>query len=154
MAKIPLQNENSQFITSHLKSNPCGNMQTFKTFKTFLGFRIATVLSSELLYAIWIVRNEVVFDHKRKSTIDIERLFRHRVRWRIKTDFVRLNRQAFIDLWCKAYVLVTWAVLAGGQGGSCPPVSWPCPPTAPQFLSMHSSSALLFSGLSFAREEK
>jgi len=67
--------------------------------------RIATVLSSELLYAIWIIRDEVVFDHKRKSTIDIERLFRHRVRWRIKTDFVRLNRQAFIDLWCNANVL-------------------------------------------------
>ena len=60
--------------------------------------RIATVLSSELLYAIWIIRNEVVFDPKRKSTIDIARLFRHRVRWHIKTDFVRLSRQTFIDL--------------------------------------------------------
>ena len=33
---------------------------------------IATVLSSELVYAIWKIRNELVFDHKRKSTIDIE----------------------------------------------------------------------------------
>ena len=67
--------------------------------------RIATVLSSELLNAIWIIRNEVVFDHKRKSTIDTERLFRHLVRWCIKTDFVRLNRQTFIDLWCNVNVL-------------------------------------------------
>ena len=67
--------------------------------------RIATVLSSELLYAIWINRNEVVFDHKRQGTIEIERLFRHRVRWRIKTDFVRQHRQSFLDLWCNAKVL-------------------------------------------------
>ena len=53
------------------------------------------------------IRTEVVFNHKRKSTIDSERLFRRRVRWRIKTDFVRLSRQTFIDLWCSATVLAT-----------------------------------------------
>jgi len=68
---------------------------------------IATVLCSELLYAIWLIRNEVVFQHKRRSTIEIERLFRHRVRWRIKTDFVRRNRQTCLDLWCNADVLAT-----------------------------------------------
>ena len=52
-------------------------------------------------------RYEVVFDHKRKSTIDIDGLFRHRIRWRIKTDFVRLNRQKCIDLWCNAHVLAS-----------------------------------------------
>ena len=67
--------------------------------------RIATVLSSELLYAILINRIEVVFDHKRQGTIEIERLFRHRVRWCIKTNFVRRHRQVFLDLCCNAKIL-------------------------------------------------
>lgn len=53
--------------------------------------RTATILSSELLYAIRIIRNEVVFNHKQKSTIDIERLFRHRVCWYKISDFIRLS---------------------------------------------------------------
>jgi len=63
-------------VNAWLSTITCANVKLSIEQALFFNFvhwstehiRIATVLSSELLYAIWIIRNEVVFDRKRKST--------------------------------------------------------------------------------------
>lgn len=77
-------------------------------FATELG-KINTTLAittSELINAIWSRRNEIVFDKKRHGTQDIEFLFLHRLRTRIRADFLRLPRADFTRTWNNVFVTI------------------------------------------------
>lgn len=59
------------------------------------------VLSGEAKLAIWTQRNRVKYDKKRLLSQDILRYFVHSVKTRIQADFVRLDRHAFVNIWCR-----------------------------------------------------
>ena len=59
------------------------------------------VLSGEAKLAIWTQRNRVKYDKKKLSSLDILRLFVHSVKTRIQADFVRLDRDTFVNIWCR-----------------------------------------------------
>jgi hypothetical protein len=59
------------------------------------------IISGELREAIWIQRNRAAKERINITQRDIERLFKHRLRLRIKADFLRWPRLRFKDVWCR-----------------------------------------------------
>ena len=64
-----------------------------------------SVLFSELLYSIWIKRNEAIYRKTHVDTRSIVVLFMHRLRTRIKADFIRFTMEQFRAVWCYSNVL-------------------------------------------------
>jgi len=68
---------------------------------TALDVTTLLVLSGEAKLAIWTQRNRVKYDKKKLFSLDILRFVVHSVKTRIQTDFVRLDRQTFENIWCR-----------------------------------------------------
>jgi len=62
-------------------------------------FRFFHIVSSELKLATWRARNERKNEGRAVSTLSLEMQFLYRLRGRIKTDFHRLMRGDFMNIW-------------------------------------------------------
>jgi len=74
----------------------------YLNFPASLGSQAAAILGrlySELIYAVWIKRNAVVFERKQVSSQDVKLLFLYRLRVRLRADFLRLDAARFNDSW-------------------------------------------------------
>ena len=56
------------------------------------------ILGAELKFVIWVQRNRVKYDKKVITTEDIQLLFLHAVKTRIRADFLRLDSNPFTRL--------------------------------------------------------
>ena len=59
------------------------------------------ILCGELKLAVWMQRNRKKYDRAKITVKDIHRLFINFVRVRIRADFLRLETDAFAELWCQ-----------------------------------------------------
>jgi len=73
----------------------------YPKFKSFHLFSLIRILGGELKLAVWMQRNSKKYDKANITDKDIQRLFVHSVRLRIRVDFARLDSHTFGKLWCQ-----------------------------------------------------
>lgn len=62
------------------------------------GMRNALLLS-EYIFAIWVIRRDVIFQKEPFTSAGLKALFDSRLKWRLKADVKRLNEDKFRQIW-------------------------------------------------------
>jgi hypothetical protein len=62
------------------------------------GMRNALLLS-EYVFAVWVIRREVIFGEKTFTSAGLKAMFDSRLKWRLKADVKRLNEDKFRQIW-------------------------------------------------------
>ena len=58
-------------------------------------------------YCIWFLRNQAKFENEIVNVTRIISVFMSHLTFRLKTDFMRLNRKQFVKIWCRNSVFAT-----------------------------------------------